>query len=44
MDEAIDYNFYGNSILNDLSLMDIEDIREKIKVFKNKGEYFEWLA
>ena len=44
MDEAIDYEFYGNSILNDLSLMDIEEIREKVKVFRNEGEYFEWLV
>lgn len=44
MDEGIDYEFYGNSILNNLSLADIENIREKIKEFKNKGEYFEWLA
>lgn len=44
MDAAIDYQYYGNSILNDLSLSEIEKIREKIKEFKNKGEYFEWLA
>ena len=44
MDEAIDYQVYGNSILHNLSLMDIEDIREKVKQFKNMGEYFEWLV
>ena len=44
MDEAIDYNFYGNSILNDLSLMDIEEYKRRLKQFKNKGEYFEWLV
>ena len=44
MDETIDYQTYGNSILNDLSIWDIENIREKVKQFKNMGEYFEWLA
>lgn len=44
MDDSLDYQVYGNSILHDLSLKDIEDIRENIKQFKNKGEYFEWLV
>lgn len=44
MEDAMDYQYFGNSILNDISLWDIEDIRKKIKQFKNKGEYFEWLV
>ena len=44
MDEAIDYEVYGNSILNDLSLWDIENIRKSITQFRNMGEYFEWLG
>lgn len=44
MEEVLDYECFGNSILNNISLFDIEEIREKIKVFKNRGENFEWLA
>lgn len=44
MEDAMDYQYFGNSILNDISLGDIEDIRKKVKQFKNKGEYFEWLV
>lgn len=43
LEETMDYQYFGNSILNDLSMWDIEEIREKIEQFKNVGEYFEWL-
>jgi hypothetical protein len=43
MECALDYEYFGNSILNDISKLDIVEIREKIKVFKNIREYFEWL-
>lgn len=43
MEGALDYEYFGNSILNDISKFDIDEIREKIKEFKNIREYFEWL-
>jgi hypothetical protein len=43
-ESVLDYEFFGNSILNDISLFEIQDIREKVKQFKNKGEFFNWLV
>ena len=43
-EKALDYECFGVSRLNDITFSDIENIREKIKDFKNKGEYFEWLG
>lgn len=43
MEEILDYKYFGNSILNDISQFDIDEIREKIKEFKNIRENFEWL-
>lgn len=46
MEDILDYECFGNSILNNISLIEIEDIREKIKVFRNVGERenFGWLV
>lgn len=44
MEGALDYEYFGNSILNDISKFDIDEIREKMKEFKNIREYFEWLV
>ena len=46
MEDILDYECFGNSILNNISLIEIEDIREKIKVFRNVGEQenFGWLV
>ena len=43
-EEVLDYECFGNSILDDISWFDVCNIREKIKNFKNKGEFFEWLV
>ena len=43
-EETLDYECFGNSILNDISWFDIKEIREKVKSFKNRGEFFEWLV
>lgn len=44
MEEILDYECFGNSILNDISVFEIKDIREKIKDFKENMENFEWLV
>ena len=44
IEEVIDYESFGNSIFHDLTQSDIEDIREKVKDFKTKGEGFGWLV
>ena len=44
IEEVIDYERFGNSIFHDLTQSDIEDIREKVKDFKTKGEGFGWLV
>ena len=44
MEAILDYVCFGNSILNNISFSVIEEIREKIKVFKNVRENFEWLV
>lgn len=42
---VLDYEVFGNSILNDISLFEIKEIREKTKEqFNNKGEFFNWLV
>ena len=43
-EEVLDYECFGNSILDDISWFDIREIRDKIKEFKNKREFFEWLV
>ena len=43
MEQALDYECFGNSILNDITSSDIDSIRKEVREFKNKGEYFEWL-
>ena len=43
METILDHELFGNSLLDDISTSEIIEIREKVKQFKNKGEYFEWL-
>lgn len=44
VEDVLDYVFFGNSILNNISISEIEDIRNKARTnFKNIREYFEWL-
>ena len=43
VEQVLDYEFFGNSILNDITASDVTKIREKIREFRNKGEFFEWL-
>ena len=41
----MDYECFGNSILNNISLLDIKDIRDKVKsCFKDMKENFDWLV
>lgn len=45
MEEIMDYECFGNSILNNISLLDIKDIRSKVKsCFKDMKENFDWLV
>lgn len=44
MEDILDYECFGNSILEDISLNDVKEIREKIKEIRYKGENFEWLV
>lgn len=45
MEDILDYECFGNSILNNISINEIEEIREKVNtVFKNIGEHFGWLV
>ena len=44
MEAILDYECFGNSILNNLSKVEIKDIRYKIQDhFKDIKENFEWL-
>lgn len=43
MEQSLDYECFGNSILDDITASDIEHIRNSMKEFENKGEDFEWL-
>ena len=43
IEEALDYECFGNSILNNISMFDVKEIREKVKQLGNNREYFEWL-
>ena len=45
MEDILDYECFGNSILNNISLLEIEDIRNQVNnKFKNIRENFEWLV
>jgi len=44
MEDSLDSNYFGNSVLDNITLFEIKDIREKVKELKHKGEYFEWLG
>ena len=44
MEVIMDHNVFGSSLLNNISLSEVEDIREKVKELKKEGEYFEWLG
>lgn len=44
MEAILDYECFGNSILNDISIFDIQEIRKKVQEsFKGIKEDFDWL-
>ena len=44
METILDHDFFGNSILDNISRAEVRDIREKVKLLNREGEYFEWLG
>ena len=44
MEDVLDSECFGNSILSDISLFDIKEIREEVKKLNKNGEYFQWLG
>ena len=44
METILDHDFFGNSILDDITRSEVREIREKVKSLNRKGEYFEWLG
>lgn len=43
-DEVLDQDHFGNSLLNNITQFDIDEIREGIKDFKDTRGDFEWLG
>ena len=44
VETIMDHSVFGSSLLSNISLSEINDIREKVKELKKEGEYFEWLG
>ena len=44
MEAILDHDIFGNSALDSISQSEIKEIREKVKLLKKEGEYFEWLG
>ena len=44
MEEILDDECFGSSILNDISIFDVKEIREEVKKLNKNGEYFQWLG
>ena len=42
-EDVLDYEYFGNTLLDEISLSDMQQIREGIETIRNKGEFFEWL-
>lgn len=42
-EQELDYTCYGDSIMHNITMADVEEIREGINSFKSEREYFEWL-
>lgn len=44
METILDHDVFGNSMLDNISKSEVEEIREKVKQLKKEREYFEWLG
>ena len=44
METILDHEFFGSSMLDNISYSEIQDIREQVKKLKKEREYFEWLG
>jgi hypothetical protein len=44
METILDHDIFGNSILNNITQSEMNEIREEVKKLKKEREYFEWLG